>query len=263
MQYTENYTIRRRRLKALARGKLQGRIWSSFGACLIPGLVIWGLRLFPSNLSMVNLLLFDVIIVPVSIFMTIISCVASVFITGPLDAGLSGYFTRLLSNRKEPPSALSVCDCFGAVYVRLAIGMLANHAAALFAAAVPLVFLLLPGMLSRVAVEEIEVLRVASAVWPVALSAFLLYIFVETSLSMTPYILINDPNPSVREALIRSYRMTRGHVIELLLMQLSFLFWISMVAMSLFIGMLYVYPYIEATCAAYYLELSEYFCRDK
>ena len=253
---SKNYGARRRRLKAFAKVGLRGRILASFGACLIPGLVTWGLRLFPSDLYAVNLFLFDEIVIGVSLFMMVISFVASVFITGPLDAGLSGYFIRLLANEKNPPSALSVCDCFGAGYVRLSAGMLAYKATAFFAAAVPLVLLLLPGMFAREIIEGIEVYRVASTVWPVALLSVALYIYVETSLSMVPYILINDPKPSVRETLFESYRMTRGHVLELLIMQFSFLLWLSIVALSFFIGMLYVYPYIEATCAAYYLELS-------
>jgi hypothetical protein len=256
MQYSESYAGRRQRLKSFARMGLRGRILSSFAACLIPGLITWGLRLFPSDLLVVHLLVFDQIVISISLLMVLVSAAASFLVAGPLDAGLAGYFTRLLTDRKNPPSALSVCDCFGAGYPRLVFGMFAYRAVVFLAVAVPLSLLLLPGMLTREAVEGMEVFRVATAVWPIALVAFALFAYLETALSMVPYLLINDASLSAQDVLFESVRLTRGHVVELLIMQFSFLLWLSLAAVSLFIGMLYVYPYMQATYAAYYLELS-------
>lgn len=229
---------------------------SSFGACLIPLLITWGLRFLPSDLYMVRLLLFDEYIFSVSLFMAAVSFVVSIFVTGPLNAGLAGYFIKSLSDAENPPSALSVCDCFGPGYFRLSMGMLAYRAVGFLVVALPLSLLLLPGMLTVEVFEGISVYRAAMVAWPIVLFALLLYLFVDTSLSLVPYLLVSHPALNVFDTLAESFRLTRGHVIELLIMQLSFLFWLWVVALTLFVGMFYVYPYIEATHAAYYLELS-------
>jgi|GEM_PF-1999070 len=246
--------VRRQRLKALAKEKLQSRLWPSCFACLLPVLISWGLLLFPSDLFVINLLVFDEMRFGFSLFSRAVSVVAFIFATGPLNAGVSGYFTRLMLGKKE--SALTVCNCFGPGYVRIMLSMLLYKAVVLCFAAIPLVLLLLPGMITPVTIGEIEMLRVGTGVWPVALLAMGAYFYVDTSLSMVPYLLQNDPKPSARETLVISYQMTRGHVVELIMMQLSFLLWLMVVALSIFIGMIYVYPYIEATYAAYYLRLS-------
>ena len=256
LQPLKRYTTTRRRLKDFAKEALQSRLWPSIFACLIPGLITWGLRLFPSDLLVVHLLLFDHFLIGVSLFMTAASVVVSAFATWPLEAGLASYFTQLLSGGEKPPSVLSVCDCFGAGYVRIAASMFAYKAVAFAAAAVPLAMLLLPGIITIETIGEIEAYRVSSAAWLVALLSMTAYLYVETALSMVPYLIMNGQAQSMRESLQKSFQMTRSRVGELIVMQLSFLLWLSVVALTVFIGMLYVYPYIEATYAAYYLELS-------
>lgn len=256
MQYYENRRSRRQRLKLSAKIGIHGRILASFGACMIPALITWGMRFFPSDIFVVNFSMFDQYILSVSLLMMGISALASIFATGPLEAGLSGYFTRLLRNRENPPSALSVCDCFGAGYRRLSAGMFAYRALSVLVHAVPLLLMLLPGMLSVEEVEGFKVFSVAAAMWPLLALSAAVNLYVDTALSMTPYILINEGTLSVREALVKSFQMTRGHVLELLILEISFLPWYFFIFMTLSVGTIYVSPYVRATYAAYYLEFS-------
>jgi len=76
--------------------------------------------------------------------------------------------------------------------------------------------------------------------------------------SMTRYILADCPNVTATEALKLSMRMTNGHKGKLFVMHLSFIGWILLSALTLYILMIvYVGPYMEATTAGYYVELRD------
>jgi len=76
------------------------------------------------------------------------------------------------------------------------------------------------------------------------------------SYSMTPYILAECPNVPAMEALKLSMRMTEGHKGKLFVAGLSFIGWILLSALTLYIlYIVHVGPYMEATFAGYYLEL--------
>lgn len=253
MQYTETITGRRQRLKMVSRGALQGHVFRSFAACMIPGLITWVLRLLPSDLFVVRFLVTDGYAIGFSVFMLAVSSIASTFVTGPLNVGVAGYFMRLLTHTEKPPSPLSVCDCFGPGYWRLMLGMFLQRAAAWVAAALPLPLLLLPDMITPLTIEGIDLFVLSSPAWVVVFIASVFYIYVNTALSMTPYLLFDQPSASARDTLRQSIQLTRGRVFELFVMQLSFFLWLWMVAISFLIGAFYVYPYIEGTMAAYYL----------
>lgn len=72
---------------------------------------------------------------------------------------------------------------------------------------------------------------------------------------MVPYILTDNPNIGYRRALQLSSDMTRGHKFDIFVLDLSFLGWILLGLLALFVGVLFVMPYINATNAELYLEL--------
>lgn len=75
--------------------------------------------------------------------------------------------------------------------------------------------------------------------------------------SMAPYILAENPEMSAKEALEKSKQITQGHKSELFVLQLSFLGWILLSAVTLGIASIYVVPYMSATVANFYNSIKE------
>jgi len=75
--------------------------------------------------------------------------------------------------------------------------------------------------------------------------------------AMTPYILAEDMEIPVMEAITRSKNLMRGHKWELFCLDLSFLGWEILSILTLGIGFLWTGPYEEAAKAAFYREISE------
>lgn len=72
-----------------------------------------------------------------------------------------------------------------------------------------------------------------------------------------PFILSDNPVIGYRRAVQLSNHMTRGHKLRIFVLDLSFIGWILLGTLALFIGVLFVLPYIYATKAELYLELRE------
>ena len=75
--------------------------------------------------------------------------------------------------------------------------------------------------------------------------------------AMTPYILAEDMDLSVMEAIGESKRLMRGNKWRLFCLDLSFLGWQILCTLTLGIASLWVGPYIETARAAFYREISE------
>ena len=75
--------------------------------------------------------------------------------------------------------------------------------------------------------------------------------------SMTPYILSENMDLSVMEAITQSKKMMKGNKFRLFCLELSFLGWNILAVLTLNIGDLWVHPYREAARAAFYREISE------
>ncbi len=74
--------------------------------------------------------------------------------------------------------------------------------------------------------------------------------------SMTPYILVDQPDISATDALEESMRMTDGHKWEIFVFYLSFLGWAILSAITFgIVGIFYVYPYMSVSLAGIYEEL--------
>ena len=78
------------------------------------------------------------------------------------------------------------------------------------------------------------------------------------SYGMTPYILGDCPEVKAKDALKLSMRMMDGHKAELFVMELSFLGWALLGALTAGILLIfYVGPYMNSAFAVYYLEVRE------
>ncbi|WP_282942203.1 DUF975 family protein [Paenibacillus sp. RC67] len=75
--------------------------------------------------------------------------------------------------------------------------------------------------------------------------------------SMTPYLLADQPHIGTKRAVELSNRMTNGYKWRMFVLDLSFLGWYILGTIALFIGVLFVMPYVNATQAELYLELRE------
>ncbi|MEK3885652.1 DUF975 family protein [Paenibacillus sp. PL2-23] len=75
--------------------------------------------------------------------------------------------------------------------------------------------------------------------------------------SLVPFILADNPNIGYKRAVDLSNRMTRGHKFRIFVLDLSFVGWILLGVLALFIGVLFVIPYIYSTKAELYLELRQ------
>ena len=74
------------------------------------------------------------------------------------------------------------------------------------------------------------------------------YIFV-------PYIVRDNPGIGADEAINLSCAMMSGRKMELFCLHLSFLKWAVLATIPLGIGWLWLYPYIKATQAAFYISV--------
>lgn len=75
------------------------------------------------------------------------------------------------------------------------------------------------------------------------------------SYSLTPYILIDNPELSPREAIRRSQQMMEGQKFNLFWMQLSFIGWFILACLTGGIGFLWLVPYYHTSVAVFYQNL--------
>ena len=74
--------------------------------------------------------------------------------------------------------------------------------------------------------------------------------------AMVNYIIAENPGISAREALEMSKEMMRGNKLRFFLLGLSFFGWALLVVLTFGIAGVWVAPYIQASCAAFYREIS-------
>jgi uncharacterized membrane protein len=82
------------------------------------------------------------------------------------------------------------------------------------------------------------------------------------SYAMTEYILVDYPDLSANKAIDLSRAMMKDRKFDLFYLYLSFIGWVLLGILTLGIGLLWVYPYIEAAQAAFYQDVkADYFRR--
>ena len=72
---------------------------------------------------------------------------------------------------------------------------------------------------------------------------------------MVPYILADNPNIGINKAIELSNDMTRGHKLDMFVLDLSFIGWYILGMIPFGLGVLFVNPYFNATNAELYLVL--------
>lgn len=77
------------------------------------------------------------------------------------------------------------------------------------------------------------------------------------SYAMTYYISIEHSELTAEEAIQKSMLMMKGHKMKLFLLDLSFIGWIVLSILTLGIGFLWLYPYMQTAHAAFYEDLKK------
>lgn len=87
--------------------------------------------------------------------------------------------------------------------------------------------------------------------------SFIVIVIASLSYAMTYYILVENPEYGVLQALKESKAMMKGHKMDLFLLGLSFIGWAVLAIFTFGIGFLWLYPYFNTTIAHFYQYVSE------
>jgi len=144
----------------------------------------------------------------------------SILLTGPFALGMVIYYLRLV-REGHPPDVSVIFDGFKNFLPAFVAGLLI-----ILIVLVGMLFLIVPGIIAGI------------------------------GLSQTFFIMADEPSISATDAMQESWDMMKGHKLQLFLLQLSFLPWVLLSIFTLFIGLLWLYPYMYTSYANFYLEVS-------
>jgi uncharacterized membrane protein len=82
-------------------------------------------------------------------------------------------------------------------------------------------------------------------------------IYVSLSISQTWFVIANDENISGYDALKESWNLMKGKRLKLFLLELSFIGWAILSVLTLFIGFIFLAPYMQTSYAKFYDNLNE------
>lgn len=184
-----------------------------------------------------------------------LSWILNLLIAGALTYGVARFYLNL--TRKDSPRIEDILDGFKHFSSTFLINLLLG------------IFSFLWSLLWVVALVIVVVICVTAAVVGTgkmgAASIVFMVIFIlavvvslEVFLSryaMTYYIYNDDNELGVMDAISKSKEMMKGKKVRLFLLRLSFIGWYILGILSLFIGFLWITPYVQATEACFYEDL--------
>lgn len=89
-----------------------------------------------------------------------------------------------------------------------------------------------------------------------ALAATVLGVVIKLPFAMAFYILADNPQMKGREALKKSVSLMKGHMMQYLVLQISFIPLMFLSILFLYVGLLWVMPYIYATNTIFYMDVT-------
>lgn len=81
-------------------------------------------------------------------------------------------------------------------------------------------------------------------------------VLVKLPFSMTFYLLADDPQKKGIQALKESVGLMKGHILQFLVLQLSFVPMMILSFVTLYIGLLWIMPYMYASMTAFYMDVT-------
>jgi uncharacterized membrane protein len=91
----------------------------------------------------------------------------------------------------------------------------------------------------------------------ISIVAGVISVFMALTYTMSYYIIADEANVGVKEALIKSKKIMYGHKLEFFLLQLSFIGWGFVALFTVGIGLLWIVPYMELTFANFFLNIKQ------
>ena len=161
-------------------------------------------------------------LIGIIIVVSIIATLFNTFISNPISMGCRSFFLKNIDNPNTEVSEIKIG--FTPNYMRNVITLFLKG---LFIALWSLLFII-PGIIMGYAY------------------------------TLTPYILAEDPDIKPMDAIRKSKEMMKGHKMEAFILDLSFLGWILLSALTLgLLFIFYVNPYMAAAEAQFYKEIKE------
>ena len=156
-----------------------------------------------------------------SMYSSIVTLVLDFFLLLPLAAGIANAF-RLLFENSDPNVAGNMFNlAFRGNYLHVVAGMMLVSVVLIFG----FMLFIIPGI-----------------IWTFAYS-------------MTPYILVENPELSITDAMKKSRLMMKGHKFDLFYLELSFIGWAILSVLTLGIGYIWLQPYMATSMAAFWDDL--------
>lgn len=246
-------------LRAWGREALKGHVGVSLALCLVGSLIAGGMDFFSvfadigtqttTTTGTVDLVSYGML--PMQMMSMLFSMVITLAINGVVSLGISLYFINLTAHR---PAAFK--DLFSGFRIFFK-GVRMNLAIS------GLVFLwTLAGVLPMSLISML--LLVACDMSSISMIIMLLAITLGAipgmiagyRYAMTPCIIAEFPDISVLDAMRESKRLMQGNKRRMVYLELTFLGWSILNIFTLGIGSLWLTPYMQATNAAFYLDVT-------
>ena len=114
------------------------------------------------------------------------------------------------------------------------------------------------GVAASVVSSSSTVLILAFIIGIALLVAAFVYLFIKSLLySFTYFIAYDNEDMSGKEVVEESAKLMKGYRGKYILLQLSFIGWIILSAFTLYIGMLWIFPYMQISMICFYEALKE------
>ena len=117
-------------------------------------------------------------------------------------------------------------------------------------------FYYMVNMTAPAAETMVAVLEWSQPIMYSALAATVLGVVIKLPFAMAFYILADNPQMKGREALKKSASLMKGHMMQYLVLQISFIPLMFLSILFLYVGLLWVMPYIYATNTIFYMDVT-------
>jgi uncharacterized membrane protein len=241
----------RAELKSRAKAALKGRYWESVAAVLIFGVITVVGSLLVSWIPVLGYLL---------------SLALTFFLINPMTVGLDFYF---MQSRLASPVIGNLFFAFSGDRYSKIVGATAWKTLFLFlwalipAGGVAIILTsfiasMLPGYMlggsfsySSIPAGPIIVMLI------VYIAGMVVVLMKQIAYSMVEFILTDNPHIGYDRALKLSIAMTYGHKWNIFVLCLSFIGWYLLAILTLYIGLIFLTPYIQATLTELYVRLRD------
>lgn len=187
-------------------------------------------------------------LIPSNIILLVLMAAIYIFLFGPLVVGMTRYF---LANRDPyDPGAPSISLLFSVFrkgqYLKIVAAWAWMMLFLFLWLLIPIAAMILGGML------HIYNIFLWLLFFLIAIAGYVMFIIKSISYSMVPFILAENPQINYKRALKMSISMTNGQKGDIFVLSLSFIGWMLLGELALFIGIYWAYAYFYATYAELY-----------